>query len=412
MNVWLLQANEPMPVVNDGQRLFRMGLIAQELVKRGHNVTWFATTFNHFEKKQMYNKDMDIEVRRNYEIRLIWAPSYKKNISIKRIINHKYMAIKFRKMANKMQKPDLIYSSFPTIEFAEEAVKYGKKYNIPVILDIRDLWPDIFSHNISKAKQIVAWPYIKIMELKTNKIMKQAYAINGISDKVVEWGLEKARRSKTANARRSLMGYEKNHQKELKEINEINLTKFNLCFFGTLGNQFQFDKLIEIAKLLKNEDVNIYICGLGPNYDYLKEKSRECENIKMLGWLSKDKLQYVLNNSKIGIANYKPTFDFKMAASNKFAEYLSYGLPIILTSGGFMGELIEEYNCGINSEDCKKIAKFIIDIKNNNDEYTQISKNAIKLYEEKFNAQEVYTQLVNYLEEIENRYNRQNMVDK
>ena len=31
-----------------------------------------------------------------------------------------------------------------------------------------------------------------------------------------------------------------------------------------------------------------------------------------------------------------------MSVSNKFAEYLSYGLPIILTSEGYMKELIEK----------------------------------------------------------------------
>lgn len=218
MKVWLLQANEPMPIVNEGQRLFRTGLIAEELVKREHNVTWFATTFNHFEKKQMYDKDKDIKVEDNYELKLIWAPKYKRNISVKRIINHKYMAVRLRKIIRKMEKPDIIYVSFPTIEFAEEAVKYGEKHNIPVIVDIRDLWPDIFNHNISKFKRIIAWPYIKLMQIKTKKIMKKAYAINGISDKVVEWGLKKAGRNKNETDKGFLMGYEKAENVNMKKV--------------------------------------------------------------------------------------------------------------------------------------------------------------------------------------------------
>lgn len=192
MKVWLLQANEPMPIVNKGQRLFRMGLIAEELTKRGHEVIWFATTFNHFEKKQMYNEDTNIKVNDKYELKLIWAPGYKKNISVRRIINHKYMALRLRKIIKNLEKPDLIYTSFPTIDFAEEAVRYGQKNNVPVIIDIRDLWPDIFNHNISKIKRFIAWPYINLMQIKTKKIMKKAYAINGISMPVVKWGLRKS----------------------------------------------------------------------------------------------------------------------------------------------------------------------------------------------------------------------------
>ena len=133
--------------------------------------------------------------------------------------------------------------------------------------------------------------------------------------------------------------------------------------------------MVEIAELLRSEDIDIYICGLGPCYDYLKEKTMNLPNVKMLNWLGKDELQYVLQNSKIGIANYKRTFDFQMGASNKFAEYLSFGLPIILTSGGFMGELIDKYNCGINNENCEDIANYVLDLKNDSNKYIESSKN-------------------------------------
>ena len=150
MKIWLLQASEPIPIVNKEQRLLRMGIIAEELSKRGHEITWFANTFDHFQKKQLYKKDTTIKVKENYKLELIYAMGYKRNISLSRILNHKIIAKKFKKQAKKMEKPDLIYASFPTIDYAEEAVKYGKKYNVPVVVDIRDLWPDIFKHNLPK----------------------------------------------------------------------------------------------------------------------------------------------------------------------------------------------------------------------------------------------------------------------
>ena len=349
----------------------------------------------------MYEKDTYIKVKDNYELCLIYAPSYKKNISVKRIINHKYMGLRFRKIAKKMEKPDLIYTSFPTIDFAEEAVKYGKKNNVPVIVDVRDLWPDIFNHNLSKLKRIIAFPYIWLMQMKTKKLMKNAYAINGISNPVVEWGLKKANREKTDKDRDFFMGYERNDNITPKQIQNVDDKKFNLCFFGTLGLQFQFEKLINIAKLLdKEKDVEIYICGLGEKYDYLKENTEELSNVKLLGWVNKEELQYVLQSSKIGFAIYNPTFDFQMSTSNKFAEYLSNGLPVILTSGGFMGELIDKNNCGINSNNEEEIVKYVLMLKNNQDKYKEISNNAKKLYEEQFVAKNVYSNLVDYLEKI------------
>lgn len=73
MNIWLLKASEPLPTINKEERLLRMGMIARELDKRGHNITWFANTFDHFQKKQLYNKDTIINVNKNYNIHLLHA---------------------------------------------------------------------------------------------------------------------------------------------------------------------------------------------------------------------------------------------------------------------------------------------------------------------------------------------------
>ena len=104
MKIWLLQASEPMPVVNKNARLLRMGMIAEEMTKRGHQVIWFSNTFDHYQKKQLFDRDTIVRVKENYDIYLIHGPQYKKNISIRRIINHKLIAVKFRKMAKKMEK--------------------------------------------------------------------------------------------------------------------------------------------------------------------------------------------------------------------------------------------------------------------------------------------------------------------
>lgn len=72
MNIWLLRASEPLPI-NKDERLWRMGMIAQELDKRGHNITWFTNTFDHFQKKQLYDKDTIVNVNEHYSIYLMHA---------------------------------------------------------------------------------------------------------------------------------------------------------------------------------------------------------------------------------------------------------------------------------------------------------------------------------------------------
>lgn len=402
MKIWLIKANEPMPVIQPNERLFRMGMIADELNKRGHTITWFGTTFDHFKKKQIYNKDTIVNINENYKINLAHAPGYKKNISVMRIINHKIISMKFRKVANEMEKPDIIYVAFPTINYAEEAVRYGKKNNVPVIVDIRDLWPDIFNHNLKGIKRIIAKPYIKLMDYKTKKIMRNAYAINSISNAMLNWGLQKGNREKEEKDRYFYIGYSRPKDIKYKKCNGIDEKKFNISFLGTINNQFDYEKINQIAEELEKRDTNIVIniCGDGPQFKDLKEKVENRKNVQLFGWIGKDEINYILNISKLGFAPYKNTFDFKMSISNKFAEYISTGLPVILTSEGHMKEIIEKYNCGFSSQDTKKICDFIVDIKNNKEKYERISMNASKLYEEKFVSEDIYKDLVDYLEKI------------
>lgn len=403
MNIWLLRASELMPVVNKGDRLLRMGMLAEELSKRNHTITWFSSTFDHFKKKQLFNKDTTVKVKDNYHINLIYAPGYKKNISVARIINHKIIASKFRKIAEKLEKPDLIYAAFPTIDYAEQAVKYGKKHGVPVIVDIRDLWPDTFRHNLSEPLRTLARPYIKLMDYKTKKLMKDAFAINSISEAMLDWGLEKAKREKGKYDKYFFIGYDKKEiPQNTKDIDIIERDKFNIAFLATINNQFDYNKIAQIATILekKDKDIVINICGVGPQYKDLQERVKGISNIRLLGWVGKDELNYILNNSKIGFAPYKNTFDFQMSVSNKFGEYLSYGLPIVMTVDGYMQKLLIENNCGISTQDVDKICDFLLDIKSDEEKYNTMSSNAKKIYEESFVAKEIYKNLANYLEKI------------
>lgn len=402
MNIWLLRASEPLPINKENVRLMRMGMLAEELNKRGHNIIWFSNTFDHFQKRQLYDKDTIITINPNYHIYLIHANKYKKNISFKRLLNHRKIGNKFRKIVKTLEVPDLIYASHPTIEFAEEAVKYGKKHHVPVIVDIRDLWPDIFNHNLSGILKLIASPYIAYMNYKTKKTMKNAFALNAVSEAVLEWGLKKGNRTRSKYDRYFYIGYKKEHNFIEETKNMLDKSKFNICFIATINNQFDYEKLAELAKLIQNkdQDIVITICGDGPQLPILKEKIKNLTNVKLLGWIGKNELTEVLQNSKIGFAPYKNTFDFQMGVSNKFAEYISYNLPIILTSEGYMKKLVEEYQCGIASQNVEKLCDFIIHLKNDEKQYNQMAQNAKKLYEEKFVAEKIYQELADYLENI------------
>ena len=239
------------------------------------------------------------------------------------------------------------------------------------------------------------------MDKRTKYIMKNCFAINGTSSDIVDWGLNKAGRKKNKYDRYFYIGYPEN--KNIKSSTKlIDKNKFNISFFATINNQFNYDLIYELANTLYKEDKNVIIniCGDGPQFELMKAKLSNLKNINILGWLTKEKLTEVLNNSDIGLAPYKNTFDFQMSVSNKFAEYISYGLPVIVTCSGNMGKILKENKCGLGSLDIEEITKYILDLKNNKKLYSSSSMNAKNLYEKEFVATKVFKEMREYIEKI------------
>lgn len=411
MRIWIIKANEPKPVLNNESRLGRMGLLAEELAERGNEVIWYTSTFSHLKKEQIYKEDTTVNIKENYVIEFIKTYGYKKNISLGRILSYRHLAHKFKKMSKKTEKPDIIYVAFPTIELAEKAIKYGKKNNIPIVVDVRDLWPDIFNHNLSGIVKILAQPYIYLMNVKTKKIMKQADNITATSPMMLEWAQKKGDRLGNRNDQHFHIGYKKQAEGikcaiDIEHKIKVDSNCFNVCFMGTLVKQFNFDILIDVAKRLEKENVKFYICGHGIRAEELKEKTKDIKNIVMTGWLEKEELNYALENMNIGFAPYNNTFDFQVNIPNKFAEYLFYGLPIIITSDGSMAEIVEDNNIGIASRDIEKISEFILKLKNDKEEYKKMSNRATQVYKDGFMADKVYSDLSDYLEKIVENYKK------
>ena len=143
MKIWLVKISERVPV-DSTVRKSRTAMLADCLAGRGHEVLWWGSTFDHFLKKSVFEADTELQLNKNYRARLLHGIDYKKNISLRRYIDHKIIAYKFRHLIKNMSPPQLIVASMPTYDLAYEAFNFSKKSNIPIVIDVRDLWPDIF----------------------------------------------------------------------------------------------------------------------------------------------------------------------------------------------------------------------------------------------------------------------------
>ena len=345
MKVWLIQRAEPTVLDNNGaQRLMRMGLLARYCVEAGHEVVWWTSTFDHYNRVHRYDVDTQVAIDASYSIYFLRGCGYNRNISLARVLDNKLVANKFAKLSREQSsKPDVILASLPTAELALAAIKYGKEAGVPVLLDVRDLWPDVFltytSPSVRWLAKLILWP----LERQTRSVCSRATAILGITDEFVDWGLEKGSRLRSEYDVFFPMGYlsaaessddidqaayfwaENGVEKESGQLLVV--------FFGTLGEGFEFGPVVEAAQLLKERDVNIrfVICGAGEQESKVAAFAADNDNITYPGWVDKVQIRALLQMADIGLAPYIERADFETSFPNKVAEYLSGPAAIALS---------------------------------------------------------------------------------
>ncbi len=420
MRIWQITVGEPLPTDGNGVRLHRGGILADLLYRKGHNVIWWTSTFDHMAKKQRFSSDTVVDLAERYRMILLHSCAYASNVSISRILNHIGIARRFSDLALKEEMPDVILVSLPTLELSRAAVEYGKRHNVPVVVDVRDLWPDIFADLFPSAVRplgrLMLMPYFRMVR----SICRQATAIIGITPKIVQWGLDYAGRTATCWDRDFPLAYsgvrpiDEALQSAEKFWKEYGISgsddKFTASFFGTIGRQFDIETVIKAAKIMEEQEYNIRIvlCGTGDNFEKYKQLAGDCKSLIFPGWVGAAEIWTMMHWSRVGLAPYYSTPDFEMSIPNKVIEYLSAGLPIVSSLKGTVADMVSHCSCGVSyeQENPHELANILVGLHRQPKLLETMSKNARRLYEERYTVDDVYGKLVANLEEMSNIHKR------
>jgi glycosyltransferase involved in cell wall biosynthesis len=421
MNIWLVTIGEPIPHDKNKLRLHRTGILAKLISENSnHKVIWWTSNFNHFTKEHIFEKETDFNVNQNLRLIALNGKGYKRNVSIDRIIDHKQIANSFSKRIVTTSKPDIIVVAFPTLELCEICTSFGKKHRVPVIIDYRDMWPEVFV-DITPG---IAKPFIKIALLplfkRTDNAFNSATGLIGITKEFLKMGLLKASRKTNKYDAIFPLAYLKNqyNQKDIdqaisfwKDKLVVKNHKLRICFFGTLGHQFDFDTIISAVELLNNDyvfDFEIVLCGSGDKEIQLKENAVKLKGVILPGYMGAAQIRTLLELSDIGLCPYNVNKAFLGSIPGKAIEYMSAGLPLLSTlEKGELGNLIDENSIGFHYEfgNPESLARKIKELISKKSELKAMSTKILELYEKEFDAENIYCFYLKHLEFVVKKYN-------
>jgi len=417
MRIWLIQRAESTPHDEGGdRRLMRTGILADLLQKKGHEVVWWTSAFDHVSKKKRYQQSTRVTVNKNYYIHYLKSFGYKRNISISRYIDDQVLAKNFKKEINlDKNKPDIILTSVPSVEMSHVVVRYANQHKIPIVLDIRDLWPDIF---LEFFPNTFGW-LINILTIpmrnKLIDICKNTTSISGITEEFVKWGLNYSSRQSSKNDISFPMAYFKREitNKKIKSDalffwERLGVKKndktLKILFLGTFSNSFEFDTIFSAAKILQKigAPVSFVICGSGTKEEFIKKKCKELSNCIFAGWINKVQIKTILELSDVGLAPYINIKNFTENLPNKPAEYLSENL-LIATSlkYGKLYNLVNSKECGFSyGNDPIKLASFLENLTKDEKKLKRFKKNANQIFINEFNGIKIYQSMIDYLNNL------------
>lgn len=406
--VWVIKEGEPLPLNNSNGRLMRTGMLAKLFSEMGSVVTWWSSTYLHYEKRYVSGVQQTLQVNPKLTLTLLHSSNgYQKNISIKRIKYSKDLALEFKKQSRQEEKPDIIYCSWPLIDLAYEAVRYGKKHNVPVVIDIRDFWPDIFIQPFPKWLQPIAKLGINfLLKRKVSYVMKSADAIVGVIPKALEFAESYGRELKSTDHVVHL-AYDNNLVSEEATIRADNFWRAQglsgaqciISYVGTISNRIgDFDTLIEAAAKCTDSSIMFVFCGTGNYLAELTERCIDLKNVIIPGYRNRAEIQVLLKLSSFGLLAYRNTDDFIDSLPNKFGEYLSQGLIILSSLKGSSRRILEKERCGAYYENAKSLLESITKINSSPFDKQRMSQNALNLFHREFDASRVYSDFYKFLE--------------
>lgn len=412
--VWIVKENEFSNAAIGKARGSRAVMLADYFVEEGCEVTAWSSLWSHREKKYIEDTRTKIHLRPGLTLNVIPASKiYKKNISIARIAQEREIARLFRKAIKAEEKPDLIYCCWPLIETSYEAVKYGKKYGVPVVIDIRDMWPDIFIQPFSPQIQPLARIVVNLLfKRQTAYALQTATMVTATIPNAMTLTKEYGRKKcpldhhvfhcyrKPSFSREEL----DNALLEWKKRG-IDDTSFNIVFFGTIGKRIpDFDAILSAASMLADQNVKFILCGVGDDYDRVLKESSKLPNVVMAGLCNQLELVSLASVSQVGLIPYRNTIDFKDSLPTKFSEYLSSSLIIFTTLSGLPRQVLEENGCGLYYSDANSLVDAVKNLVDNPNLVNEMKHKAYSLYQSQFDADVVYREFVNQLLEISSCY--------
>ena len=385
--------------------------IANMLVEKGKEVEIVTTDFAHIPKKHR-QIDQTALTKLPYRYTMLHEPGYGKNISIKRIYSHYIFGMRLREYLENRKGIEAVYIAVPSLDVGREAARFCEHHNIPLIVDIQDIWPEAYRmvFHVPVISDIIFYP----MKRTADYIYRSADDIVAVSNTYLQRGLlvnKKGIEGHCVFLGTRLDEFDRSASQSISLAKSQDEMWLGYC--GTLGSSYDLRIVIDALALLAEQEKRVpkfIIMGDGPRMQEFKQYAAQRNvNAEFLGRLDYGVMCSVLK--KCDIAVNPIAHGAAQSIINKHGDYAAAGIPVVSTQESpEYRALVEKYRMGFNvANDSASELADKIDLLQENDALRQeMGLNARRCAAERFDRNTSYMEIVDTIIKLSSKISKEN----
>ena len=245
-------------------------------------------------------------------------------------------------------RPDIIVASAPPIFLGLVAWLVAAIRRVPFAYETRDIWPDeAIELGVLRNKLVIRMSFAleRFIYARARKIVVNSPGVKELL--TVKKNIDGEKIAVIPNP--IVLEEDKVDEKETRKRLDWN-DKFVVLYSGAHAFVYDFDTLLDAAKLLKDQkDIEIVLMGGGRYKEHVANRVKEenISNVRLLSAVPHDEVRSYMRAADLCVASLKDMEFLRYIYATKLLNYMESGRPILLAMRGVSKELVERAGAGL-----------------------------------------------------------------
>jgi glycosyltransferase involved in cell wall biosynthesis len=312
--------------------------------------------------------------------------------AIKRVFAFTQFIFSAYSTASKIKGGDLVFATSTPLTVGIIALWLRKFRKLPYIFEVRDLWPE--------APIQLGYLNNPVLRFLTKRLEKKIYD-NANLIIALSPGMEEGVK-KISNTPTTVIPNMSDCDFFIPA--SIAPLPVTITYFGAIGKVNHVESLIDLAAYAQANfpgDYKFIVAGKGSEADHLKQLAKGLSNIEFKGHLNKAAVKLLLEHSHVTYTSFGPQHILETNSPNKFFDSIAMGKVCVITTKGWICELIQKYEIGFYYSANNPVGFFrkLATLAPSMDAYHEIAKRSRALAETQFEKNLLTQKAVRALEE-------------